>query len=114
MRGLELHDNLAGAEFKEEIATAPNYRLHTIDDIHPGMYKVASGGVAVDGELYELSPEILLRVIEGEPAGLYRGPVTLADGRVVPGILYSEEMAIKHPDISKHGGWKKYIASKKA
>ena len=114
MRGLELHDNLAGAEFKEEIATAPNYRLHTIDDLHQGMYKVVSNGVAVDGELYELSPEILLRVIEGEPAGLYRGPVTLADGRVVPGILYSEEMAIKHPDISKHGGWKKYIASKKA
>lgn len=112
MRGLELHDNLSGAEFQEVIATAPKYRVHTIDDVHPGMYEVETGGVAVEGELYELNPEILLRVIEGEPDGLYRGPVTLSDGRVVPGILYRKEMAVKYPDISEYGGWKKYLESK--
>lgn len=112
MRGLGLHENLAGAEFVEEISTAPSYRVHTINDVHPGMYKVDSGGAAVSGELYEVSPEILLRVIEGEPAGLYRGPVELADGRMVPGILYDEVMAREHPEITEHGGWRGYLAAK--
>jgi AGZA family xanthine/uracil permease-like MFS transporter len=50
-------------------------------------------------------------VIEGEPPGLYRGPVELADGRVVPGILFDAATAKKHPDITEHGGWRGYIAS---
>lgn len=111
MRGLELHDNLAGAEFEEEIATAPSYRVHSIGDVHPGMYRVDEGGVAVAGELYQVTPSVLLRVIEGEPAGLYRGPVTLADGRVVPGILYDQDMAMEHPDISQYGGWRGYMSN---
>ena len=42
MRGL-LHGNLEGAEFLEEVSTAPAYRVHTIGDVHPGMYRVAEG-----------------------------------------------------------------------
>ena len=37
--------------------------------------------------------EVWTRVEAGEPPGLYRGPVKLHDGRVVPGILYPREMA---------------------
>lgn len=113
MRGLGLHQNLSGAEFVEEISTAPSYRVHTINDVHPGMYKVDNNGAAVAGELYEVSPEILLRVIEGEPPGLYRGPVELADGRLVPGILYDESMAKEHPDITEHGGWRTYWSARR-
>ena len=111
MRGLGLHGNLEGAEFLEEVATAPKYRVHTIDDVHPGMYEVDSGGASVPGELYAVPIDVLLRVVEGEPPGLYRGPVELADGRVVPGILFHEEAARKHPDITEHGGWRAYVAS---
>ena len=39
MRGLELHGNLAGAELLEETRTAPAYRVHSIGDVHPGMYR---------------------------------------------------------------------------
>ncbi len=111
MRGLGLHDNLAGAEFLEEVSTAAKYRVHTIGDVHPGMYKVESGGASIPGELYAVPMNVLLKVIEGEPPGLYRGPVELADGRVVPGILFDEETAKKHPEITEHGGWRGYIAS---
>lgn len=113
MRGLELHANLAGAELVEETATAPRYRLHTIGDVHPGMYEVADGeqGASVAGELYQVPLEVLLKVIEGEPDGLYRGPVELADGRVVPGILYERDRAQAHPEITHHGGWRQYRAS---
>jgi hypothetical protein len=39
--------------------------------------------------------------------------VKLADGRVVPGILYPQEMAEagRHRDISEYGGWRGYIAA---
>jgi gamma-glutamylcyclotransferase (GGCT)/AIG2-like uncharacterized protein YtfP len=112
MRGLALHDNLAGAEFLSEALTAPRYRLHSIGDRHPGMYEVATGGVAVAGELYRMSDQVWRRVEAGEPPGLYRGPVHLADGRVVDGILYPRELAEgKHPDISSHGGWRAYVAA---
>ncbi len=112
MRGLGLHDNLSGAEFLEEVSTAPKYRVHSIGDVHPGMYKVESDGASVPGELYSVPMGVLLKVVEGEPPGLYRGPVELADGRVVPGILFDEQAAKKHPDITKHGGWRAYTDSK--
>jgi AGZA family xanthine/uracil permease-like MFS transporter len=112
MRGLQLHENLAGAEFVEEVATAPKYRMHSIRDVHPGMYEVESGGASIVGELYNLPIDVLLHVIEGEPAGLHRGPVTLADGRVVPGILFDEALAHGHPDISEYRDWRVYMASK--
>ena len=54
------------------------------------MYEVDEGGIAVPGELYELPDEVWARVEAGEPPGLYRGPVELEDGRVVPGILYPQ------------------------
>jgi gamma-glutamylcyclotransferase (GGCT)/AIG2-like uncharacterized protein YtfP len=112
MRGLALHANLAGAEFLGEVSTAPRYRLHSIADRHPGMYEVEDGGVAIAGELYRVPDDVLARVEAGEPPHLYRGPVHLADGRVVDGILYPRALAEgKHPDISAHGGWRAYRAA---
>lgn len=112
MRGLKLHANLDGAEFVEEVATAPIYRIHSIGDIHPGMYAVPEGGVSVLGEIYRVPDDVWQRVESGEPPGLYRGPVSLADGRTVPGILFPRDLAAAHPDISEHGGWRAYWASR--
>ncbi len=112
MRGLELHGNLAGAELLEETRTAPAYRVHSIGDVHPGMYRADEGGASISGELYAIPIETLLRVIEGEPPGLYRGPVELIDGRVVPGILFDEATAKTHPEITALGGWREYLGSK--
>ena len=113
MRGLALHANLDGAEFLGEATTAPHYRLYSIDDVHPGMFVVEEGGVSVAGELYRLPDDVWRRVEAGEPPNLYCGPVELADGRVVQGILYPRERAEgRHRDISEHGGWRRYIDSK--
>jgi len=114
MRGLALNKNLEGAEFLGEFKTAPSYRLYTIDDVHPGMFEVDEGGVAVVGEMYRMSDEIWRRVENGEPPHLYCGPVNLDDGRIVDGILFPREIAeAKHNDISDFGDWRKYMASKK-
>jgi gamma-glutamylcyclotransferase (GGCT)/AIG2-like uncharacterized protein YtfP len=114
MRGLALHANLDGAEFVEEAQTAPEYRIHSIGDVHPGMFLVPRGGVSVAGEIYRVPDDVWRRVEAGEPPGLYRGPVTLADGRVVPGILFPRALAEAHRDISEYGGWRAYWASRTA
>jgi gamma-glutamylcyclotransferase (GGCT)/AIG2-like uncharacterized protein YtfP len=111
MRGLALHKNLEGARFLGEVNTAPVYRLYSIDDIHPGMFEVESGGVSVAGEFYEMSDDIWARVEAGEPPHLYCGPVRLEDGRTVDGILFPRAIAeAQHKDISAHGSWRNYVA----
>ncbi len=112
MRGLALHGNLSGAEFLGAFRTVPRYRLYSIDDVHPGMFEVDSGGVSVAGELYRIPPEVWRRVEAGEPPGLYRGLVRLEDGREVWGILFPRELAEgRHRDISRFGDWRAYIES---
>ena len=112
MRGLKLNHNLNGADFLGEVRTAPRYRLYTIDDVHPGMFEVPSGGVSVKGELYRLPPDVWARVEAGEPPNLYRGPVALEDGRTVDGILYPRELAEgRQRDISEFGDWRAYMAT---
>ena len=111
MRGLKLHDNLEGAEFLGEFRTKPNYRLYSINDIHPGMYEVEEGGVAVTGELYRMSNEIWQCVEAGEPPHLYAGDVYLENGNVVEGILYPKDEAVKYKDISEFGDWRSYMSS---
>jgi gamma-glutamylaminecyclotransferase len=110
MRGLALHAHLEGAEFLGPVTTAPIYRLFSIDDVHPGMFEVAEGGVSIKGELYRVSPAIWKRIEEGEPPHLYRGPVRLSDGCVVEGILFPRRLAeAHHREISRYGGWREYV-----
>ena len=113
MRGFELNKNLEGSEFMGEFTTEPCYRLYSINDVHPGMYEVVEGGVAVAGEMYRMSDEICQRVEVGEPLHLYCGPVKLDNGQTVDGILFPKDIAEEnHKDISEFGDWRKYMAFK--
>ena len=113
MRGLALSKNLEDAEFMGQFTTQPCYRLYSIDDVHPGMYEVAEGGVAVAGEMYRMSDEIWQKVEAGEPPHLYCGPVKLSNGQTVNGILFPQEIAeARYKDISQYGDWRKYVAAK--
>jgi gamma-glutamylcyclotransferase (GGCT)/AIG2-like uncharacterized protein YtfP len=108
MRGLKLHANLDGAEFLGEFRTAPRYRIFSIGDVHPGMYRVEEGGVSVPGEIYWLPDEVWARVEAGEPPGLYKGQVELSNGRWVDGILFPEAMTVGQREITSYGGWREY------
>jgi gamma-glutamylcyclotransferase (GGCT)/AIG2-like uncharacterized protein YtfP len=113
MQGLALHANLDGAEFVGTVATSPIYRLYSINDVHPGMFEVAEGGVSITGELYRVPDAVWLRVEAAEPPDLYRGPVRLGDGRVVDGILYPRALAQgRHRDVSSYGDWRSYIRAR--
>lgn len=117
MRGLKLHPNMAASLFLGEFRTAPYYRVHSINDIHPGMYRLAEGeegGASIAGELYLVEDAVWQKIEAGEPPNLYRGIVTLEDGREVYGILYPRQLAEgQYPDISAFGGWREYISSEK-
>ncbi len=115
LRGLELNRNMidAGATFVREAATVPAYRLWSIDDRHPAMIRVASGGVSVAVEVWAVSPDGLAQILLQEPPGLCIGKVTLADGEEVLGVLGEPLLCEGQREITQHGGWRAYIASRK-
>ncbi len=113
MRGEPAHDNLGGAQFLEEIRTAPTYRLYSIRDQYPAMTSCDEGGAAIEAELYDVPDQVWVRIRDKEPPGLFRGPVELEDGRQVEGML-GEPGLLSDPgarDITTFGGWRKYLAS---
>lgn len=116
MRGLKLNPNMGDSEFLGEFRTAPHYRVYTINDVHPGMYRLNDGelgGGKIWGELYMVPDEVWEKIEAGEPPNLYRGTIELEDGRKVYGILYPRELAEgRYPEITQYGGWRAYMASK--
>jgi hypothetical protein len=113
MRGLELNRNMidAGATFVREAATVPAYRLWSIDDRHPAMIRVASGGVSVAVEVWAVSPEGLAQILLQEPPGLCIGKVRLSDGEDVLGVLGEPLLCEGQREITRHAGWRAYIVS---
>lgn len=118
MRGLKLFPNLKLAPYLGAYRTEPRYRVHSIGDVHPGMYRLADdepGGASIAGELYRIAEADWPALEASEPPNLYRGRVVLEDGSEVWGILYPRQLAEgRHPDISHYGGWRAYIAARDA
>jgi gamma-glutamylaminecyclotransferase len=102
------HHNLGDARFVCRTKTAPAYRMHSVKQgWHPGVYEVSRGGVALEGELYEFTPEQHAALLASEPPDMYRGSVVLEDGSHAEAMLYPRELieANGDPDISQFGGW---------
>jgi hypothetical protein len=114
MRGLELNGNMlnAGARFVREARTSAQYRLYSIGDVHPAMLRAAAGGAAIELELWEIPPPALAAILLSEPAGLSIGKVVLADGTEVLGVLGEPWLCEGRPEITRHGGWRNYLAAK--
>ena len=116
MRGLPLEKNLldAGAFFLREAATAPCYRLWSINDNNPAMLRVDPAdpqAVSVAVEVWQVPAARLASVLMKEPEGLSVGKVTLSDGEVVLGVIGEPELVRGQKEISSYGGWLSYIAS---
>ncbi|HEY4441346.1 MAG TPA: gamma-glutamylcyclotransferase [Candidatus Elarobacter sp.] len=114
LRGQPDHGNLSGARFVREAKTAPKYRLHSVEDQHPGIYEVESGGIAIAGEVYEMSDEQHVHLIATEPPNLYEAPIELEDGSHVSAMIYPRALIEErgYPDVSQYGGWAAYKAAR--
>ncbi|MFO0797723.1 MAG: gamma-glutamylcyclotransferase family protein [Gemmataceae bacterium] len=79
-RGHAAHDLLAGQHFLGPAVTAPHYRLVDLGP-YPGLVPDGATGLAVSGELWEVSDEKLkeLDAFEGCPTLYWRGAVEVAD-----------------------------------
>ncbi|HEY9888342.1 MAG TPA: gamma-glutamylcyclotransferase [Candidatus Obscuribacterales bacterium] len=113
LRGQPDHGNLQDATFIGEAKTAAGYRLHSVQDgWHPGIYAVETGGIAIPGELYELTLAQYEHLVATEPPHMYPAEVTLANGETAIAMLYPKELIDEHgwPDISDLGGWAAYKA----
>ncbi len=111
MQGLELNGNLlaVGATFRREAQTAPNYRLWSINDCHPAMLRVESGGNAIALEIWNVPKASLVTILLQEPPGLCIGKVYLSDGEIVLGVLGEPILCENQREITQWGGWRAYM-----
>src|SRR5262249_5304698 len=116
MRGLELNNNLlaAGARFVREARTAPVYRLWSIDDRHPAMLRVATGGAAITVEVWSVPDAGLAGIFRQAPPGLCIGRGQLEGGREVLGARGEPILCEGQREITAHGGWRAYVSARGA
>lgn len=111
MQGLELNGNLlaVGAVFVRSALTEPSYRLWSIDDRHPAMIKVTTGGNAIALEIWHVPSAGLATILWQEPPGLCIGKILLADGEIVLGVLGEPSLCEGKREITSWGGWREYM-----
>ncbi|HXC09926.1 MAG TPA: allophanate hydrolase [Steroidobacteraceae bacterium] len=114
MQGLPLNAQLRdrGAYFMQRTHTSSAYRLIALPGgppHRPGLLRVASGGAAIEIEIWAVPAEHLGSFVAGIPPPLGVGKVELQDGSVVPGFICEGYAAAQAEDITRFGGWRAYI-----
>lgn len=101
----------AGGSLRGRVRTAAEYRLHALDTVppKPGLRRVADGGEAIDGEVWTLPAAGFGAFVAGLPHPMAIGRVTLEDGSSVAGF-HAEHVAVDGAaDITRFGGWRRYL-----
>ena len=115
LQGLPLNHQLTtrGARRVAASRTASRYRLYALAGSpprRPGLVRVASGGEAIEVEVWELPLAELGDFVAGIPAPLGIGTVELEDGAWHKGFI-CEPCALEDAvDITACGGWRAWLA----
>ena len=115
LSGLPLNRELTerGARLVRRARTAPRYRLFALPGTtppKPGMVRVAGdGGQAIELEVWELPIGAFGAFVAGVPAPLSIGTIELDDGATVQGFLCEAVATDGAEDISRFGGWRRYL-----
>jgi allophanate hydrolase len=119
LSGLPLSGDLArlGGALHQRGRTAPGYRLFRLPGTglpRPGLVWTGDGpadGIAV--EVWSLPGPAVGALLEGVPAPLGLGRVTLDDGRAVTGFMAAPGpgTGAAGEDISGYGGWRAYLSA---
>ncbi len=76
------------------------------------MLRTPGEGTSVALEVWEVPLTGLAGILLSEPPGLTIGKVVLRDGSIVLGVLGEPFLCEGKREITAHGGWRAYIASK--
>jgi allophanate hydrolase len=117
MSGLPLNGELTarGARLVAATRTAPVYRFYALPGgppYRPGLVRVASGGAAIDVEVWRLPTAAVGDFLAGIPSPLAIGSVELASGARVKGFLCEAVAVEGAEDVTHFGGWRAVLAAK--
>lgn len=101
-----------GARWAGEIRTAPRYRMTVLDTVppKPAVERVATGGTALLGHRWLLSPAALGAFLAALPAPMQLGKVECDDDTWRTGFG-CDSSAATGPDISNYGSWPDAVAA---
>ena len=119
LEGMPLHGQLVerGCRLVARTRTAADYRLFALPDTtppKPGLVRAdaAHAGFAIEVEVYEMPLEAVGSFLALIPPPLGLGSIELADGRWVKGFICEPHALVGAQDISAHGGWRTWRASR--
>jgi allophanate hydrolase len=115
LTGLPLNPQLTarGARLIAATRTAHAYRLYALaggPPRRPGLVRVASGGAAIEVEVWELPLAELGGFVAAIPAPLGIGTVELGDGAWHKGFICEPCALEEAMDITAYGGWRAWLA----
>lgn len=112
LRGEALEGQLLDldAVWQETTTTAASYRLWAMHDTDPPKPALLhdEGGVAIEVDVWRLSPAALGHFLTMVPAPLALGKVELADGSIATGFVAEPRATEGATEISHLGGWRAY------
>jgi allophanate hydrolase len=118
LHGEPLHGDLLalGARFVRAARTAAEYRMVALPagpglPPRPGLIRDPAATGSVEVEVYELPVAALGALLLTVAPPLAIGTVALADGSSALGFVCEGYAGGAAPDISHHGGWRRYRAA---
>ena len=119
LSGMPLNGQLTerGATLLRATTTSLRYRLHALPGTvppKPGLQRSTAGGTAIALEVWSVPVAEVGSFLALIPPPLGLGSVELADGSWVHGFICEGHALAGAEDVSHHGGWRAYIASRAA
>ncbi|KAL4937275.1 hypothetical protein BDV06DRAFT_203267 [Aspergillus oleicola] len=119
LSGFPLNKDLVirGATLVRPAVTAPCYQLYKLQSqpqsavMKPGLKRVASGGSAVEVEIWDMPRAQFGSFLETVKGPLGIGSIELDDEQWVHGFICEPEGLVGAMDITSYGGWRAYIQS---
>lgn len=95
--------------------TSPGYRLYALAGTSPpkpGLVRTPASGTAIALEVWRMPLRHFGSFVADIPPPLGIGTVELEDGRAVKGFICEQAALGDATDITFHGGWRNYLASR--
>ena len=106
-----------GGFLVEPTRTAPEYRMFALpatDSLppRPGLVRDREQGAAIEVEVWSVPASAFGSFVDGIGAPLGIGKLLLEGGREVAGFLCESWATEEAEEITEHGGWKAWLATK--